>query len=363
MPHLFLITGTRPEIIKMAPIIRELDRLGIEYTYIHTGQHYDYELSLKFIEDLNLPMPDIRFKLKNREPAAQMGEMMLKLGKTLNSERGSTMLVQGDTNTMAAAVLVGIKNKLRIGHVEAGLRSHDWRMPEEHNRILADHLSDILFAPTSKSEENLLKENVHGKIYVTGNTVIDATLQHIGLADRISKITDELKFDDFILVTAHRAENVDDPKTLRDFVEAFLESPLPVVYPIHPRTKKNLIEFGLWDKLSTSDNVQILPPLGYFDFLKLMGSCRLIVTDSGGIQEEATAPPIRKPVIVMRKSTERPEAVEAGFAKVVGTKKEDILRGIEEFIENPPNLDRPSPFGDGKAGLRIVRILKDLGLL
>ncbi|MCD6381067.1 MAG: UDP-N-acetylglucosamine 2-epimerase (non-hydrolyzing) [Candidatus Odinarchaeota archaeon] len=363
MPHLLVITGTRPEIIKMAPIIRELNRLGIEYTYIHTGQHYDYELSLKFIEDLNLPMPDIKFKLENREPAAQMGEMMLKLGRALNSERDSTMLAQGDTNSMAAAVLVGIKSKLRVGHVEAGLRSHDWRMPEEHNRILADHLSDILFAPTSKAKENLLKENVHGTIYVTGNTVIDATLQHIGLADKMSNITDELKFDDFILVTAHRAENVDDPRTLKDFVEVFLEAPLPVVYPIHPRTKKNLREFGLWDKLSMSDNVQILPPLGYFDFLKLMKSCRLIVTDSGGIQEEATAPPIRKPVIVMRKSTERPEAVEAGFAKVVGTKKEDILKGIEEFIESPPNLDRPSPFGDGKAGSRIVRILKDSDLL
>ncbi|MHA1505835.1 MAG: non-hydrolyzing UDP-N-acetylglucosamine 2-epimerase [Candidatus Asgardarchaeia archaeon] len=357
---MFVVTGTRPEIIKMAPIIRELDRLGIGYTYIHTGQHYDYELSLKFIEDLNLPEPDIRFELENKEPATQMGEMMIKLGKTLNSKSDSIMLVQGDTNSMAAAVLVGIKSKLKVGHVEAGLRSYDWRMPEEHNRILADHLSDFLFAPTSKAKENLVKENVHGEIYVTGNTVIDATLQHIELAEKISNIMDELKFDDFILVTAHRAENVDDPRTLRNFVEVFLEAPLPVVYPIHPRTKKNLKKFGLWEKLSSSNNVQILPPLGYFDFLKLMKNCKLIVTDSGGIQEEATAPPIKKPVVVMRKSTERPEAVEAGFAKVVGTKKEDILRGIEEFIESPPNLNRPSPFGDGKAGLRIVHILRPL---
>jgi len=241
--------------------------------------------------------------------------------------------------------------------VEAGLRSFDLRMPEEHNRRLVDHVSTYLFAPTANARKNLEREGVWGKIYVTGNTVIDAVIQHLPIAERRSSILQRLQFERFALVTAHRAENVDDPAVLKSLVEAFIEAPLPVVYPLHPRTRKRLRQQGLWKKLSSSENVQIIPPLGYFDFLVLMKKCEMMLTDSGGLQEEATAPPIRKPVLVIRISTERPEAVEAGFARVVGVKKEKILEAMDQTLKEKGELPSLSPYGDGSAGKGIVKII------
>ncbi len=236
-----------------------------------------------------------------------------------------------------------------MGHVEAGLRSFDLRMPEEHNRRLTDHLSTYLFAPTKNAENNLKKESVWGKIYVTGNTVIDAVIQHIPLAERKSKIMEKIRFEKFTLSTAHRAENVDNPAVLKNFIEAFTEAPIPVVYPMHPRTRKRLKQNRVYTKIKESKNLQILPPVGYLDFLTIMKKCEIILTDSGGIQEEATAPQIRKPVLVLRLSTERPEAVEAGFAKVVGTEKQRILEALEESLENKERLPTHSPYGNGDA--------------
>jgi UDP-N-acetylglucosamine 2-epimerase (non-hydrolysing) len=255
--------------------------------------------------------------------------------------------------TALAAVKLGIA----VGHVEAGLRSFDLRMPEEHNRRLTDHISTYLFAPTRVAERNLKRENVWGKVHVTGNTVIDAVIQHMPMAEKKSKILQALPFEDFILATAHRAENVDDLRVLRNFMEAFAEAPLPVVYPMHPRTRKKLRQNNLWHKIKSWKNICILPPLGYLDFLVLMKKCEMIVTDSGGIQEEATAPPIRKPVLVTRLSTERPEAVKAGFAEVVGTEKEAILEAMKRTQMNNKKLQKMSPYGDGKAGERISTIV------
>jgi len=242
--------------------------------------------------------------------------------------------------------------------VEAGLRSFDLRMPEEHNRRLVDHLSKYLFAPTEIARKNLEKESVWGNIYVTGNTVIDAVIQHLPLAERKSSIMDKIRFERFALVTAHRAENVDDPTVLQNFVAAFAEAPIPVVYPIHPRSKKRLRQQKMWSKISQLKNVQLLPPLGYLDFLVLMKNCEMIITDSGGIQEEATAPTIRKPVLVIRLSTERPEAVETGFAKVAGVEKQNILAMIEKTLNERRGLPKISPYGDGTASKKIAKILK-----
>lgn len=358
MEKIMVILGTRPEIIKMAPVVRALQRNDLLFSWVHSGQHFDFNLSRKFIEELDLPEPDYSLKFRERSPAAQTGRMMIKLEKVLKKESPKLMLIQGDTNTMLAAALAAFKNNVPTGHVEAGLRSYDWRMPEEHNRRMVDHAATYLFAPTEKARENLVRENVFGKIYVVGNTVIDAVMQHIPLAEKKSKILERVKFGEYALATAHRAENVDDPEVLKNFVEALVELPIPVVFPVHPRTRKMLHKFNLWKKLSFSNNVQLFPPLGYFDFLMLMKSCELILTDSGGLQEEATAPCIRKPVVVLRISTERPEAVEAKFARIAGVEKNRILKTVRESLDEKRRLPKKSPFGDGRAGERIVRIVK-----
>ena len=354
-----IVVGTRPETIKMAPIIRELKNQNIPFHFIHTGQHYDYSMSLQLIKELNLPNPDHSFKLNNNKPASQIGEMMTKLDPTLQNNKTKLLLIQGDTNTMLAAALTGVKLGLKVGHIEAGLRSYDWRMPEEHNRRMVDHISDLLFAPTETAKQNLIKERVYGKIYITGNTVIDAILQHMPLAEKHSKIMQTIQFKEYILATLHRAENVDDTKTLKELIEAFMDSPIPIVFPVHPRTTKKLQQLHILKKLENSKKIQITPPLGYFDFLVLMKHCRIILTDSGGIQEEATAPNIRKPVLVLRLSTERPEAVEAGFAKIVGVSKKNILEALNKSLNEPPTLPACSPFGDGKASQKIIRTIME----
>jgi len=282
---------------------------------------------------------------------------MGKLERILEEERPQLLLIQGDTNTMLAAALTAIKLKIPVGHVEAGLRSYDWRMPEEHNRRMVDHISDLLFTPTEHTKKYLLIEHTHGKIYVTGNKIMDAICQYLPLAKKKSKITNIIPFNEYAVVTAHRAKNVDNPKILKEFVQAFLNFPIPIVFPLHPRTRKSLIYHDLYHKLEKSEKILILPPVGYFDMLTLIERCKLIVTDSGGLQEEATAPSIRKPVIVLRISTERPEAVEAGFATVVGVKKQSILQAGNSILDNPPILPIVSPFGDGKSSERIVNII------
>ena len=358
MKPVIVVTGTRPEIIKMAPVIRALNNAKVPSVFVHCGQHYDYNMAQQFIENLELPAPDYSLKIKDSSPGAQTASIMMQMDKLLKKIDPAIVLVEGDTNTVLASALAANKNMIPIGHVEAGLRSYDLRMPEEHNRRLTDHISDYLFAPTERAKANLKKESVWGKIYVTGNTVIDAVNQHLPIAEKKSTILDKIPFERFALATAHRAENVDNLEVLKTFIEVFAESPLPIVYPMHPRTKKRLIENNLYDKMESLKNVLILPPLGYLDFLVLLRKCELIVTDSGGIQEEATAPSIRKPVLVMRLSTERQEAVEAGFAKVVGTKKEAILAAIKMEVEHPKDLPCTSPFGDGKAAERTVEIVK-----
>jgi UDP-N-acetylglucosamine 2-epimerase (non-hydrolysing) len=358
MKRVMIVVGTRPEIIKMAPLIRALRRNNVPSTFVHCGQHYDYNMSQQFIEELELPEPDYGYKLKSFSQGAQTARIIIRMEQLLMTTPSSLILVEGDTNGVLATALAAIKLKIPIGHVEAGLRSHDLRMPEEHNRRLTDHISSYLFAPTETAERNLKKENAWGKIYLTGNTVIDAVIQHLPIAEKKSEILKNLDFKRFALATAHRAENVDDLHVLKNFMKVFAEAPIPVVYPMHPRTKKRLQQDGIYDKIMKSKNVQILPPLGYLDFLVLMKNCEIILTDSGGIQEEATAPCIRKPVLVMRLSTERPEAVSAGFAQVVGTEKELILEKMKTTMERPRTLQKKSPYGDGNAAGRILRIIK-----
>ncbi len=357
MKAVMVVVGTRPEIIKMAPVIRALQKNELPLIFVHCGQHYDYNMSQQFIEELELPPPDYGYKVKAYSQGAQTARIIAHMEQLLKKTSPTLVLVEGDTNGVLATALAAVKLGISVGHVEAGLRSFDLRMPEEHNRRLTDHISTYLFAPTKNAENNLERESVWGKIYVTGNTVVDAVIQHLPMAEKKSKILEIIHFERFALATAHRAENVDSLAVLKNIMEAFAEAPISVVCSMHPRTKKRLRQSEFHAKINKSENMQILPPLGYLDFLVLMKKSEIIVTDSGGIQEEATAPCIRKPVLVIRLSTERPEAVKAGFAEVVGTQKQKILESIKKTLKHQNSLPATSPYGDGNAAEKIVRII------
>ena len=349
-----IVLGTRPEIIKLAPLIKKLSKKNTQV--IFTGQHYDYEMSLQFLEQLGLPKPDFSLKITHSEPPTQIGEIITKLPKIFKKIKPDTVIVQGDTNTVLAASLASLKTQIPISHVESGLRSFDWRMPEEHNRIATDHISEYLFAPTKNSKYNLTAEHVHGRIFVTGNTVIDAINMYVDMSSKKSRFTVDI--ENYILMTMHRAENVDNKKTLSSIISAILETKYNVIFPAHPRTVKRLREFNLYNKLQKSENILLLDSVGYFEMLELMKNCSFIVTDSGGIQEEATASKIRKKVLVTRKTTDRPEAVTAGMSKVIGVEKKNIVKEIKKTILNPSVTSRINPYGKGDSSQKIIKILQ-----
>ena len=353
-----VVTGTRPEIIKLAPLLRRFRE--DECHFVHSGQHYDRFLAAQFMRELGLMRPSAEFQLQTSDPATQISEMIEHLRKAINDSLPDMVCVEGDTNTVLAASIAALKRKIPLCHVEAGLRSRDWRMPEEHNRILADHVADMLFAPTPISRRNLLDEKVHGTIHLTGNTVIDAVNQNVTIAETKGEM--KIPSTEYALTTLHRAENVDDPKVLSSLIESIISIPIQVIFPIHPRTLYNLKKTGLYPKLTRATNVQLLPPVGYFDFLNLMKKCKFIITDSGGIQEEATAPSIRKLVLVLRRSTERPEAVQSGFARVIGTESARISRAVNFTLRNFARLTKAlpakSPYCDGHAAVKIERIIR-----
>lgn len=353
-----VIAGTRPEIIKIAPIIRNLQSLNLDFSFILTGQHYDYELSKQMISDLNLPSPNLAIDLKTSSPASQIAEIMTRLEPFIEQQSKAVVLVQGDTNSVVSASLTSVKAGIPIGHIEAGLRSYDWRMPEEHNRRMVDHISDLLFAPTEHDKLNLVREGVYGSVHVTGNTVIDAVNEHLPLAEKRSNILENIEQHDFILATLHRSENVDDETRIFSIIKAFIESKIQILFPLHPRTKKRLKEFGLFDKVVLARNIQIVPPLGYLDFLVLMKNSRFIVTDSGGIQEEATAPEISKRILIIRNSTERPEAIECGAAKLVPPNYENVLKEMKSEMSDETTRNYKCPFGDGNSAKRIIDIVE-----
>ena len=226
MKPVVVVAGTRPEIIKMSPIIRALTKSQMPFVFVHCGQHYDYNMAQQFIEDLELPSPDYSFKIEASSPGAQTAEIMLKTDQLLEKIEPSIVLVEGDTNSVLAAALAANKRFIPIGHMEAGLRSFDFRMPEEFNRRLTDHISEYLFAPTERAKTNLIKENVWGKIFITGNTAIDAVIEHLPIAEKKSSIMEKIPFETFALATAHRAENVDNAAVLESFMYVFSKSPI-----------------------------------------------------------------------------------------------------------------------------------------
>jgi len=349
-----IVLGTRPEIIKLAPIIKKLG--SKKCSVIFTGQHFDYQMGMQFIHQLELPKPNYSLKISKTNPSLQISEIIAKLSKILSREKPDTVIVQGDTNTVLAAGICSLKSGIPISHVEAGLRSHDWRMPEEHNRIAIDHISELLFTPTNLSKNNLISEKVHGKIFVTGNTVIDTINQFTKISKKQSRLS--IDIDNYVLMTLHRSENVDNKQTLSSIIKAIIDSNQHFIFPVHPRTLKRLRDFNLVCKLKKSKNILMLDSVGYFEMLELMKNCQFIVTDSGGIQEEATASSIRKKVIIVRKTTDRPEAVFSGFSEIAGTSYHGILRSIRKTSKNPHIPKKKSPYGDGNSSKIIIQHLR-----
>ena len=354
-----VILGTRPEIIKMSPIIRECENQSLEYFIIHTGQHYSYNLDKVFFEELELPEAKYNLGVGSGSHAEETGKMLIGIEKILLKEEPDVVLIEGDTNTILAGALAASEIHIKIGHVEAGLRSYDRFMPEEINRVLTDHVSDYLFAPTEKAKENLLKEGIEeDKVFVTGNTIVDAVNQNLEIAKRKMDIMSRLNFNPrgYFLATAHRQENVDVKDRLKGVLDGlalvYEEFNLPIIYPIHPRTMKRIKEFGL----KIPEGVELIEPLGYLEFLQLEANARLVLTDSGGVQEETCV--LKVPCVTLRDNTERPETIEVGSNILVGTKTEKILDGVKLMFNKENNWG--NPFGDGRAGMRIIRILENL---
>lgn len=352
-----IILGTRPEIIKMSPVIRECQEKGLDYFILHTGQHYSYEMDKIFFENLNLPLPDFNLDVGSASHGAQTGRILEDIEKILYNEKPSVVLVQGDTNTVAAGTLAAVKMNIKVGHVEAGLRSYDRSMPEEINRIMSDHLSDYLFIPTSDAKTNLTREGLdESKIHLTYNTITDAVYQNLEIAKDKSNIISQLNLvsKNYILVTSHRQENVDVKDKLKGVLEGlsavYEHFGLSIVFPIHPRTLKQISNFDI----EIPAGVHAIEPVGFLDFLKLEANARLIITDSGGIQEESCI--LNVPCVTLRENTERPETLTVGSNILASSNPEKILECAKIMMNK--NIEWENPFGDGSAGKRIVEILR-----
>jgi len=348
------IVGARPQFIKMAPVSKEL-RKYFDEVVIHTGQHYDYEMSKIFFEQLNIPEPDYYLGIGSGTHGYQTGEMIKRIEEVLIKEKPDLVLVYGDTNSTLAGALAAVKLHIKVAHVEAGLRSFDKKMPEEVNRVLTDHISDLLFCPTETAVKNLYNEGIKNGVYLTGDVMFDALLTNIQIAERNSKILSELglKPRDYCLATVHRAENTDNRRNLENIINAFIESEELIVFPTHPRTIKFLKVYGLLDKLEKADNVLLIKPVSYLDMLVLEKNAKKILTDSGGVQKEAYF--LKVPCITLRDRTEWIETVEDGWNVLVGANKEKIIKAIKEF--KPGGETYSYKFGDGKASKRIAEII------
>ena len=351
-----VILGTRPEIIKCSPIIRESQKLQLDLFVLHTGQHYSYNMDRVFFEQLELPEAKYNLDVGSSAHGKQTGEMLVGIEKVLQQESPDVVLVEGDTNTVLAGALAAVKLSIKVGHVEAGLRSYDRRMPEEINRIVADHCSDYLFAPTKKSREILLHEGISKRaVFMVGNTIADAVNQNLNLSESKSNILNvlNLKAGEYVVTTAHRQENVDEKDRFTGIIEGLRlvqrEFNVPLIYPIHPRARKQLEEFDL-----ASHGLTLIEPMDYLAFLQLESKAKLVLTDSGGLQEEACI--LNVPCVTMRDNTERPETLAVGANILAGTKPDRILEAAKASCATKKRWG--NPFGDGHSAQKIVRILE-----
>jgi len=352
-----IIVGTRPEIIKMSPIIRECEKVNLDFIVLHTGQHYSYNMDQIFFDQLELKQPKYNLDVGSGSHAVQTSKILTGTEKILQREKPDVILVEGDTNTVLASALAASKLNIKVGHVEAGLRSNDRNMPEEINRILTDHCSDFLFAPTKNSKRILLNEGIpNEKIFVTGNTIVDAVFQNLQLANKKVNILHELDLKEhgYFLATAHRQENVDNKNRFDGILKGLKileeEYNIPVVYPIHPRARKKMQEFNL-----NSNSIRLIEPIDFLSFLQLEKNARLVLTDSGGVQEETCI--LGVSCVTLRDTTERPETIEVGSNILAGVKQNKILSCTRQMYSTKNSWK--NPFGNGKAGEKIIEILQD----
>ncbi len=356
------VVGARPNFMKIAPIQRLMDAdPNFDTVLVHTGQHYDEKMSKLFFDDLQLPVPDIYLNVGSASHAVQTAKIMTEFEQVLLKEKPDLVLVVGDVNSTMACAIVAKKMHIRVAHVEAGLRSMDRRMPEEINRLLTDAISDLLFVTEQSGLDHLKHEGVDdAKIHFVGNVMIDSLVHFKEKADD-STILDDLKIAprDYALITLHRPSNVDNKDVLSRLLDTFdeIEQDLKLIFPIHPRSRKMIQNFGLEERIHAMPNLHLLDPLGYLDFMKLMHNARLLLTDSGGIQEETTFLGI--PCITMRENTERPSSVDLGTNILVGTDTEMILSEFKKVINGNAKKGSVPPLWDGHAAERIVGILKD----
>ena len=348
------VVGARPNFVKLAPIYRSTNNFA-EHLIIHTGQHYDYEMSEIFFKEFDLPKPDINLEIGSGTAGFQLGEMIKKLEAIFLSRKFDLVIVYGDTNSTFTGALAANKVGVKTAHVEAGLRSYDRRMPEEINRILTDQLCDYLFAPTESSIDNLRMEHVAGRSYNTGDISVEIIARARRVSDASSRILENqsLSPKSYYLFTMHRAENTNDIENLTSIIRSFeLLRGKTIVFPVHPRTKKIMIETGLWERLQKLPDIKILQPVGYIDFIKLLSNAERVITDSGGIQKESYL--LQVPCITIRKSTEWIETVKEGWNFIVGTDPKAI---VEASTYQFPVGPQKAIFGSGKTSETIRNLI------
>jgi UDP-N-acetylglucosamine 2-epimerase (non-hydrolysing) len=361
MKKILLIAGARPNFMKVAPVYAEMKRRPNEFApkVVHTGQHYDASMSDAFFEDLGLPRPDIHLGVGSASHAVQTATIMTAFEPVVLEEKPDWVVVVGDVNSTIACALVCSKLGVKVAHVEAGLRSRDRTMPEEINRILTDAISDRLFTTSQDADENLKNEGVPAeKISFVGNVMIDSLMDHLKLAEQ-SKVREDLGVADseYAVLTLHRPSNVDDKNVFDGILHALLAlaEKLPIIFPVHPRTRGKIDEFGFGERIANS-NIKLIEPLGYLDFLRLYSGAKLVLTDSGGLQEETTVLAI--PCLTLRHNTERPITIEMGTNILVGTDPEKIKQAAFEALTSDGNKGtKIPPLWDGHAAVRICDVL------
>lgn len=352
-----IVIGTRPEIIKLSPVIKELEHRGIDFFVLHTGQHYSANLDSIFFDQLQLPQPKYNLEVGSHSPCKQTARIIEGMGGVLIGDKPDVVLVLGDTNSVLAGAIAGSKLHIKVGHIEAGLRSYDRSMPEEINRTLTDHCSDLLFAPTQNAREILLYEGIpDDQIFMTGNTIVDAIYANLELAKNVEVETyiEADKPYQYILATIHRTENVDNMIRFASILSSLQlvaqKYELPIVYPIHPHSLSKVKEFGF--NLKALD---VIEPMDYLQFLNLERNAGLILTDSGGVQEEACI--LGVPCVTLRDNTERPETIEVGANILAGTSHKRVMECVEIMLNSKSSWQ--NPFGDGRASIRIVDIIME----
>jgi UDP-N-acetylglucosamine 2-epimerase (non-hydrolysing) len=363
--RIIIVVGARPNFMKIAPVISAIEKhktapgnRTIERCLVHTGQHYDYEMSQVFFNDLGLPDPDIHLGVGGGTHTEQTAKVMLQLEKAFITEKPDVVMVVGDVNSTLAGALVAAKMRLPLAHVEAGLRSYDRDMPEEINRLLTDAVSDYLFTPSRDADANLKKEGIpEEKIFLVGNVMVDSLLASRARADKSPVLTKlGLHTQEYAVLTLHRPGNVDDKDKLTLIIRAVHEvaRKIRVVFPIHPRTRKNLEAFGLNESMQDR-NISFIEPLGYIDFLKLEMDARFVMTDSGGVQEETTALGI--PCLTLRDSTERPVTVSEGTNIVVADNRDRLIEEVDNILGGRGKRGKVPYLWDGRTAERIIGIL------